>query len=160
MLAARTAMRTAPGDEDKTVSHGDEDGPEHATLCALAIPLSCSEEELMLFFAFFGDVLNVYIPELHTEHKGRRFGFVTFALVAAAAHARSNAQHRAFTVPFSMCSGLLARSAGALLTDSRGREPNTESQGREPKTNTESRARSFPKTLITTNGFSLSQTHP
>ena len=52
VLAARTAMRTAPGDEDKTVSHGDGDGPEHATLCALAIPLSCSEEEFMFVFVF------------------------------------------------------------------------------------------------------------
>ena len=93
MLDARSVMRTARGDEDNIAPHGDEDGPEHATLYAIAILLSCSEEELLQFFGFFGEVLDVYIP---TEHKGRRFGFVAFALVAAAAHARSTAHHRAF----------------------------------------------------------------
>ena len=62
MLDARTAMRTARGDEDNIASHGDEDGPEHATFCAIAIPLSCSEEEHLQLFGFFREVLDVYIP--------------------------------------------------------------------------------------------------
>ena len=99
VLAARLAIRTAPGDEDKTVSHGDEDGPEHATLC-VCNPVFLLRGGALCCSLIFVEVLDVYIPELPTEHKGRRFGFVTFALVAAAAHARSNAQHRAFSGAF------------------------------------------------------------